>query len=188
MEDWSSYQTDFSALNSAPMEQREFKEVPDGVYTCLINEMELGRSKSSGMPMVKVRFKIVGGEFDGQLMFANKLLLRSLDGSTNDGFLVRNCNKFLESFGVVASVQLTTLPQYAQTINTIAANAIGSNLMYAVNKTTKNNNGKSFTDYTIVDGPTPYAPTNQPEVEFYDPMSEAPQAAQPQQGGDDIPF
>lgn len=156
MENWDNIQTDYSNLNTTGSNNNGgFTEVPDGQYMCTVEELELTRSKK-GFPMIKGRFRIKEGEFGGKLMFVNKVLLRSYDGSTNDNFLVHNCNAFLESFHVVSDVKLTTLSAYAATVEYISQTVTSGNSYYVVNKTTK----KGFSDYTIAEGPLTYEPTN----------------------------
>lgn len=66
----------------------ERKDVPHGVYEVKINKLELTKSKK-GDPMVSCWFKIVAGEFKGQMIFMNQVIAT--------GFGLHNANLFLKS-------------------------------------------------------------------------------------------
>ena len=183
MENWDFNQTDYSNLNNNA--QQEYVEVPDGQYACFVQDLELARSKK-GFPMIKARFKIKDGEYAGKLMFANKVLLRSFDGSTNDSFLVHNCNAFLESFKVISDVKLSTLSAYSASIEYIRQQVATGNVYYIVDKVTN----KGFADYTIVEGPLTYEPVNSyPDYQAPSQPVGIPEPGAPlPQQSDDIPF
>lgn len=199
---WANNTTDYSNVGAS--NTMEFAEVPDGTYLCSVVSMELGQSKRTGMPMIKTQFKIMDGEYANMRMFSNRLVLRSLDKSTDDSFLVHLCNEFLESFHVVDCVKLENLAQYEATIDYIAGSICNPVIGYQVEKVTR----KGFTDYQIVQGPiqleqvqpeqqTPTYPDMSqpvPPVPPVPPQSAAiPEPGAPLPGaevqtGDDIPF
>lgn len=199
---WANNTTDYSNVGAS--NTMEFAEVPDGTYLCSVVSMELGQSKRTGMPMIKTQFKIMDGEYANMRMFSNRLVLRSLDKSTDDSFLVHLCNEFLESFHVVDCVKLENLAQYEATIDYIAGSICTPVVAYQVQKVTR----KGFTDYQIVQGPiqleqvqpaqqTPTYPDMSqpvPPVPPVPPQSAAiPEPGAPLPGsevqtGDDIPF
>lgn len=197
---WANNTTDYSNVGAS--NTMEFAEVPDGTYLCSVVSMELGQSKRTGMPMVKTQFKIMDGEYANMRMFSNRLVLRSLDKSTDDSFLVHLCNEFLESFHVVDCVKLENLAQYEATVDYIAGSICTPVIGYQVEKVTR----KGFTDYHIVQGPIQLeqapveAPTYPdmsqpvPPVPPVPPQSAAiPEPGAPLPGsevqtGDDIPF
>ena len=144
---WANNTTDYSNVGAS--NTMEFAEVPDGTYLCSVVSMELGQSKRTGMPMIKTQFKIMDGEYANMRMFSNRLVLRSLDKSTDDSFLVHLCNEFLESFHVVDCVKLENLAQYEATVDYIAGSICNPVIGYQVEKVTR----KGFTDYQIVQGP-----------------------------------
>ncbi len=65
----------------------ERKEVPHDVYEVKITKLELTKSKK-GDPMVTCWFKIVQGEFKGQMIFMNQVIAT--------GFGLHNANLFLK--------------------------------------------------------------------------------------------
>lgn len=70
----------------------ERKEVPHGVYEVKITKLDLVKSKQ-GNPMVSVWFKIVAGEYKGQMIFMNQVIATPSGGA----FGLHNCNQFLRS-------------------------------------------------------------------------------------------
>lgn len=62
-------------LKKAQERQKEFAEVPDGVYTCKLEKLELGESKK-GAPMIKGMFRIISGEHKKQCLFVNQVFTR----------------------------------------------------------------------------------------------------------------
>lgn len=199
---WANNTTDYSNVGAS--NTMEFAEVPDGTYLCSVVSMELGQSKRTGMPMVKTQFKIMDGEYANMRMFSNRLVLRSLDKSTDDSFLVHLCNEFLESFHVVDCVKLENLAQYEATVDYIAGSICTPVIGYQVEKVTR----KGFTDYHIIQGPIQLeqaAPVEEPvqAAPAYPDMSQPVPPVPPQsmaipepgaplpdavETGDDIPF
>lgn len=53
--------------------KNEFRDVPDGTYTCDLEKLELGESKA-GKPMIKGMFRIVDGEYNKQCLFVNQVI------------------------------------------------------------------------------------------------------------------
>lgn len=50
---------------------KEFRKVPEGRYKAVIKKCERGFSKS-GKPQLNVWYKIVGGEYDGLMLFQHQ--------------------------------------------------------------------------------------------------------------------
>lgn len=114
----------------------EYKEVPHGDYEVSIGKLELGESKK-GLPQAKVWFKIVAGEYKGQLIFMNQNL--------TSGFQIHTMNEFLESLESGLDVSFENFVQYANLLESVF-NAIESDefqLAYG-------ENSKGFNTYTIV--------------------------------------
>lgn len=114
----------------------EYKEVPHGDYEVAIGKLELGESKK-GLPQAKVWFKIVAGEYKGQLIFMNQNL--------TSGFQIHTMNEFLESLESGLDVSFENFVQYANLLESVF-NAIESDefqLAYG-------ENSKGFNTYTIV--------------------------------------
>lgn len=77
------------ALEKAKSNERT--EVPDGVYTCKLDSMELGESKK-GAPMLKAQFRIKEGKFANQCLFLNQVM--------TPGFPTHKALEFLRNMAV----------------------------------------------------------------------------------------
>lgn len=118
-----------------------YEEVPHGDYEVAVTKIELGEtgpnSKTPGMPLAKVWFKIVAGDFKGQLIFMNQNL--------TSGRGIHVMNTFLESLESGIVVSFENFVQYA-------------NLMESVFKAVENDefqlaygqNNKGYNTYNIV--------------------------------------
>ena len=60
--DLAQFDDDFA---EAPVEEREFEDVPDGKYQVNVEKVELTRAQSSGNPMLKWTLKILGPRLAG---------------------------------------------------------------------------------------------------------------------------
>jgi len=69
--DLAQFDDDFS---EAPIEEREFEDVPDGKYQVKVEKVELARAQSSGNPMLKWTLKILGPRFAGRLLWRNSVM------------------------------------------------------------------------------------------------------------------
>ena len=76
--DFAKWNQDFGGqeaveeLKKQQEQQKEFAEVPDGRYTCRLEKLELGESKT-GTPMIKGMFRIIRGEHKKQCLFVNQV-------------------------------------------------------------------------------------------------------------------
>lgn len=70
----------------------DFEKLPEGEYTCTLEKLELGESQKGNL-MVKAQFRIVKGDHAKQCIFKNCILT----GTKNDGFMMLQAKKFLES-------------------------------------------------------------------------------------------
>ncbi len=59
---------------SAPVEEREFEDVPDGKYQVKVEKVELTKAQSSGNPMLKWTLKILGPRCAGRLLWRNSVM------------------------------------------------------------------------------------------------------------------
>lgn len=75
-------------LENVESGKQERKEVPHNTYEVKITKLELTKSQS-GKPMVSCWFKIIAGEYKGQLIFMNQVI--------NSGFGLHKSNIFLKS-------------------------------------------------------------------------------------------
>ncbi|MFD2628744.1 DUF669 domain-containing protein [Oceanobacillus kapialis] len=78
--DWSKFdkEVDVEALQEDVKEVEEngggdFEDVPDGQYEVAVEKMEMRTSKK-GDPMLTIWFKILEGDFEGQLIFYNGVM------------------------------------------------------------------------------------------------------------------
>ena len=75
----------------AEAKSNEYTEVPDGVYRCKLESMELGESKKK-QPMLKVMFRILAGDHKKQCLFLNQVL--------TPGFPTHKALEFMRSMNV----------------------------------------------------------------------------------------
>ncbi|MEN6358250.1 MAG: DUF669 domain-containing protein [Armatimonadota bacterium] len=73
VEDFDLAQFDGS-YDEAPIEEREFEDVPDGKYQVNVENVELTRSQTSGNPMLKWTLKILGPKYAGRLLWRNNVI------------------------------------------------------------------------------------------------------------------
>ena len=120
----------------------DFVEVPKGDYEVKVVKIELGetgeKSKTPGMPMAKVWFEILAGEFKGQKIFMNQML--------TSGFGIHKMNEFLNSLETGIYVQFENFAQYADLFAQIFAAVDGT----AEFQLAYGENNKGFSTYTIV--------------------------------------
>ena len=120
----------------------DFVEVPHGDYEVKVVKIELGetgeKSKTPGMPMAKVWFEILAGEYKGQKIFMNQML--------TSGFGIHKMNEFLDSLETGIPVQFENFTQYADLFKQIFNEVDGKSeyqLAYG-------ENNKGYSTYTIV--------------------------------------
>ena len=120
----------------------DFVEVPFGDYEVKVTKIELGetgeKSKNPGMPMAKVWYEVVSGDFKGQKIFQNQML--------TTGFGIHKMNEFLNSLETGITVQFENFQQYADLFAQIFAEVDDKaefQLSYA-------QNNKGYSTYNIV--------------------------------------
>jgi len=59
---------------NAPVEERDFENVPDGKYQVVVDRVELTTSKTSDKPMLKWALKIVAPSHVGRLLWRNNMI------------------------------------------------------------------------------------------------------------------
>lgn len=132
-----------SDIADAASNNMERVEVPEGDYEVKVTKLELGatgeNSKTPGMPMAKVWFKIISeGAYKGQMIFMNQML--------TTGFGIHKMNEFLTSLQTDAEVSFENFTQYANLMAQVFGKIDGRGeyqLSYG-----KNNKG--YSTYTIV--------------------------------------
>lgn len=119
-------------------DNQEFVEVPHNDYEVKIHTLELRISKSSGSPMVTIWFKVLTGEYKGNLIFMNQVI--------NTPFQISICNKILKSLAPNIEVKFETYSQYAELLMDIFEE-IDGNYEYAL----KYGENKGFNTFKILD-------------------------------------
>lgn len=129
-------------VEAASVSNVEFVEVPKGDYEVKVVKIELGetgeKSKTPGMPMAKVWFDILAGEYKGQKIFMNQML--------TSAFGIHKMNELLESLETGIPVVFENFEQYNELFNQIFDAVDGKaeyQLAYGENK-------KGYSTYTIV--------------------------------------
>lgn len=115
----------------------DFKEVPHGDYEVAITKLELGESKK-GLPQAKVWFKIVAGDFKGQLIFMNQNLTSC--------FGIHSMNEFLEKLDTGIEIAFEDFVQYANLLASVFK-AVDGKYEYQL---AYGENSKGFNTYNIV--------------------------------------
>lgn len=69
--DLSQFDEDFA---EAPIEEREFDEVPDGKFQVTVDKVELTTAKSSGNALLKWTLRILGPRYAGRLLWRNNVM------------------------------------------------------------------------------------------------------------------
>lgn len=115
----------------------EFVEVPVGDYEVKVSKIELTESKK-GLPMAKVWFTILAGEFANQKIFMNQLL--------TSGFGIHKMNELLNSLETGIPVVFENFEQYADLFKQIFDAVDGK----AEFQLAYGQNAKGYSTYTIV--------------------------------------
>lgn len=120
----------------------DFKEVPKGDYEVKVVKIELGqtgeKSKTPGMPMAKVWFEVLVGEYKGQKIFMNQML--------TSAFGFHKMNEFLTSLETGIPVVFENFQQYADLFQQVF-DAVDGKAEYQLSY---GENNKGYSTYTIV--------------------------------------
>ena len=120
----------------------DFVDVPLGDYEVRVASMELGetseKAKNPGMPMAKVRFQIVAGEYAGQSIFMNQML--------HKGFGIHKFNQFMESLETGIPIDFENFEQYNALIDQVF-DAVDGVCEYQLSY---GENNRGFSDYNVV--------------------------------------
>lgn len=129
-------------IEDAATNTGDFVEVPKGDYEVKVVKIELGqtgeRSKTPGMPMAKVWFDIIAGDYKGQKIFMNQML--------TSGFGIHRMNEFLNSLETEATVHFENFIQYANLFDQIFEEIDGK----AEYQLAYGENNKGYSTYTII--------------------------------------
>ncbi len=139
MFDLSGLQKD---IESAASSSGDFVEVPEGSYEVKVSKIELGetgeKSKTPGMPMLKIWFDILVGDFKGQKIFCNQML--------TSGFGIHKANELLTAMESGVNVVFENFAQYADVLAQVF-NAVDGKGEYEL---AYGHNNKGYATYTIV--------------------------------------
>jgi hypothetical protein len=77
--DLSRFDTRYAQPPTAPPPARTTNtpnalSLPDGKYRVAVERLELTTAKTSGQPMLKWWLRVAGGQFDGRLLFKNRVI------------------------------------------------------------------------------------------------------------------
>ena len=120
----------------------EYVDVPKGDYEVKVVKIEIGetgeKSKTPGMPMGKIWFEVLSGEYKGQKIFMNQML--------TSGFGFVKMNEMLDSFETGIPVMFENFGQYDDLLKQIFREIDGRaeyHLNYGENK-------KGYSTYKIL--------------------------------------
>ena len=112
MVDLAGLKTD---IEKAASSNGEFEEVPVGDYEVKVVKLELGatgeKAKNPGMPMAKVWFEVLAGEYKGQKIFMNQML--------TSGFGIFKMNELMSRLDESIPVVFENFTQYADLMEQI---------------------------------------------------------------------
>ena len=92
----------------------DFEEVPTGMYEVSLEKMELKESKK-GQPMVSVWFRIIAGDYTGQMLFMNQVITKP--------FQIHICNQFLKSLKTGFEISFNSYSDYGSLIEDVYSEA-----------------------------------------------------------------
>lgn len=132
-------------MEEAAKNQTDFDKLPDGEYDCTLEKLELGESKSEKL-MLKAQFRIEKGDHKNQCIFKNCVLT----GTKNDGFMLLQAKKFLESLDSGVDIAFNGWDDFDGMLGDIFDAITEDGLMYTV-KVVANKKNNDYQDITIVD-------------------------------------
>lgn len=105
-------------FNPAVDKVDDFENLPDGEYSCLLEDVTARKSEEKGTEWMSFKFSVMSGEYENRLIFVNyffteKTVERSIKGIT----------KLAYEFGYEIPVESwTNLETLAETLNAMAGN------------------------------------------------------------------
>ena len=123
-------------FNPAVDKVDDFENLPDGEYSCLLEDVTARKSEEKGTEWMSFKFSVMSGDYENRLIFVNyffteKTVERSIKGIT----------KLAYEFGYEIPVESwTDLETLAETLNAMAGNQ-------ATVKQTTSKNG--YTNYKV---------------------------------------
>lgn len=85
------------AVKEAEENIGDHTELPEGMYQCKLEKLELGESKK-GKPMVKAMFRIYNGKHKRQCIFYNGVMVAN--DPSKSGYCIHNVLNFLRSLNI----------------------------------------------------------------------------------------
>lgn len=112
-----------------------FEKLPDGEYTCLLEDVK-AKKNEKGTNWINLKFSIIGGDYANRLMFVNYFFTeKTMERS------IKSITKLAYDFGYQLPLEaFTNLEQLAKTLNGMAGNQA------RVKQTTGKND---YTNYTV---------------------------------------
>lgn len=130
--------------------ENEYQEVPDGVYDCALEKLELGENKDK-KPMVKGMFRIIRGNHKKQCLFYNGVM--AANNPEYNGFVIHNVLEFLRSLQVLEDSEIDfdgNFRDFDNLLMDIAEESEG--LTFEIEKSIRTaKDGREFTQLDIVD-------------------------------------
>lgn len=129
-------------------QKKEFKDVVPGIYEVRLESCALAAS-STNKPMCKMKFTVIGGEYDNQPIFYNKVLVgTNASGELNAMGLHFN-NLFLKSMKIFADeeIKFVDFRDYSNLLADIEAEANELKMTFKLEYSKKGD----FANYRILD-------------------------------------
>jgi hypothetical protein len=130
-------------IESAAANSGDFVEVPvDADYEVKVSKIELGqtgeKSKTPGMPMAKVWFTIIAGDYKNQHIFMNQLL--------TSGFGIHKFCEFLRSLETDVAISFENFEQFSDVMSQVfnAVDGVGEYQLHY------GQNNKGYSTYDII--------------------------------------
>lgn len=113
----------------------DFEKLPDGDYTCILEDVTSRKSEEKGTEWISLKFSIINGDYENRLIFVNYFFTEK-----TAQWSVKRISKLAYDFGYDIPLEsFTDLETLAETLNGMAGNQA------IVTQTTKND----FANYKV---------------------------------------
>lgn len=116
-----------------------YKDVPDGDYEIKIEKLELVATKETHKPMVSGWFRVLSGEYKGQLIFMNQVV--------DEAFKIHLVKQFLISLDTELDIDFETYTQFGNLLMDVMEKIDGK-LEYGLKYS---HNRKGYATFEITD-------------------------------------
>ena len=116
-----------------------YKDVPDGDYEIKVEKLELVATKETHKPMVSGWFRILSGEYKGQLIFMNQVV--------DEAFKIHLVKQFLISLDTDLDIDFVNYTQFGNLLMDVHE-AVDGKLEYHLKY---GENRKGFKTYEIIE-------------------------------------